>query len=289
MSEKEQNSEIAQKPKKIGRDRFNLLDSPVFGVAVVILFALGIVLLPGEKLGALMLGKKGTDAMSLGNAVFRALGFVVLVLLALDLGFGIFGFKGRGKGFLLSLPFVAVAVNNAPLVGLISGEVSVHAGGVSVLLFALYCASVGLFEEIVFRGIVFPLVLRKMGSTRKGIFWSVIISSALFGAIHVVNFFSSAPGAVVLQIGYSFLIGAMCAMVMLLCRNVFACAALHAGFNFAGLIADELGTGQVWNAVNITLTAVVGVLALLYGVFVMVKIVRPDEKLKLLYNAKRTE
>ena len=287
MSENEQNAQIAQKPKKAGRDRFNLLNSPVFGVTVVILFALGIVLLPGEKLGALMLGKKGTDAMSLGNAIFRALGFVVLVLLALDLGFGIFGFKGRGKGFLLSLPFVAVAVNNAPLAGLASGAVSVNASAISYFLFALYCVFVGLFEEIVFRGIVFPLILRKMGSTRKGIFWSVIISSALFGAIHVVNFFSSSPGAVVLQIGYSFLIGAMCAMVMLLCRNVFACAALHAGFNFAGLIADELGTGQVWNAVNITLTAVVGVLALLYGVFVMVKIVRPDEKLKLLYNAKK--
>ena len=287
MSEKEQNAEIAQKPKKIGRDRFNLLDSPVFGVAVVILFALGIVLLPGEKLGALMLGKKGTDAASLGNAIFRALGFVVLGLLALDLGFGIFGFKGRGKGFLLSLPFVAVAVNNAPLVGLASGAVSVNASAISYFLFALYCVFVGRFEELVFRGIVFPLILRKMGKTRTGIFWSVIISSALFGAIHVVNFFSSSPGAVVLQIGYSFLIGAMCAMVMLLCRNVFACAALHAGFNFAGLIADELGTGQVWNAVNITLTAAVGALAILYGVFVMVKIVRPDEKLKLLYNAKK--
>lgn len=266
--------------KRKGRDSFKLLDSPVFGISVVMLFTLGVVLLPGEKIGALMLREKGDYAMFLGNAIFRFIGFFLFVFLTVDLGFEVFGFKGRGKGFLLSLPFIIVAVNNAPIVGRITGEVTISGTALQVFLFTLYCLSVGLFEEIVFRGVVFPMVLRKMGKTRKGTFWSVIISSALFGGIHAVNFLSGAPGPVVLQIGYSFLIGAMCAMVMLMCRNVFACALLHAGFDFAGLIADApLGSGQLWNAANITLTAAVGVLAVLYAVFLMIKVVKPNDKL----------
>ena len=76
--------------KFIGRDRFSLRDSPVFGTVAVMLFTLGIVLLPGEKLGTLFLGHGGTDAKNLGYAVFRAIGVVFMILLALDLGLDVF-------------------------------------------------------------------------------------------------------------------------------------------------------------------------------------------------------
>lgn len=267
--------------KFIGRDRFSLRDSPVFGTVAVMLFTLGIVLLPGEKLGALFLGHGGTDAKNLGNAVFRAIGVVFMILLALDLGLDVFSFSGRRRGMLLALPFIIVVINNAPLVGLATGEVEISASAGSCAIFVLNCLFVGLFEESVFRGVLFPLILRKMPNTRSGIFWSVIISSALFGALHIVNIFAGAPAAVIMQIGYSFLVGAMCAVTMLLCRNVFLCALLHGAFNFCGLIADDLGTGQVWNGINISLTAAVGVAAVLYGVFLMLKAVRTDTAEKL--------
>lgn len=266
----------AAKPQ-IGRDRFNLKSSPVFAIVVVIMFTLGIVLLPGEKLGKLFGIKSATDAANLGNAIFRAIGFTVAVLLCLDLGYDVFGFKGRGKGLLLSLPFIIVAVNNAPITGIASGTVKITNGGISVFYFALYCIFVGLFEEIVFRGIIQRLVLSKMKKTKVGTFWGIIITSALFGAIHAVNYLGGNFGGTTLQIGYSFLIGAMCSVVMLLTRNVFACAVLHAGFNFAGLIADTLGTGQVWDAVNITLTAVIGVAAAVYAVIVFIKFVKSED------------
>ena len=256
------------------KDRFNLKSSPAFSIVIIIMFTLGIVLLPGEKFGMLLGIKNSTDATNLGNAIFRAAGFAVAVLLCIDLGYDVFGFKGRGKGFLLSLPFIIVAVNNAPIYEFATGTVKVTGSGLGVFYFALYCIFVGLFEEIVFRGIIQQLVLSKMKNTKKGIFWGVMITSALFGAIHAVNYLSGNFGAVTMQIGYSFLIGAMCSVVMLLTRNVFACAALHAGFNFAGMLADTLGTGQVWDAVNITLTAVVGVAAAAYAVVVFVKFMK---------------
>ena len=277
-----------KKARLIGKDRFALKDAPVFGVVVIMLFTLGIVLLPGEKLGALLLGEKGVDARNLGNTIFRAAGTAVMVLLALDIGWDIFGFTGRGRGFLLALPFVAVAVNNLPIVGLARGTVHVHAGAGSIALFAANCLAVGLFEETVFRGVIFPLILRRMKDDRMGIFLAIVISSVLFGAVHLVNLLSGFNPAVFLQVGYSTLIGAMCAMVMLLTRNVFACAFLHAGFNFCGLLADELGSGPVWDGASIALTAIVGVLAVAYGVLLLVNWLAPLGVLKL-YAEKQTQ
>lgn len=292
MSEKDNGVQTRAQRKLWGKDRFSLKDSPVFGIVVIMLFTLGIVLLPGYKLGALFLGAAEKDtlpyaaAANLGNALFRFVGFAVILLLACDLGFGIFGFKGRARGFLLVLPFVVVAVNNLPIVGLCKGTVHVSCRAFDVLYFILFCLSVGLFEEIVFRGIVLPLLLRKMQNTRLGVFWAIFASSVLFGAVHLVNLFSGFDPTVFLQVGYSALIGAMCAMVMLFTRNVFACALLHAGFNFCGLLADTLGSGVVWDAASVVLTAVVGVLAALYAVWLLCKRV-PLASLPVLYGGRK--
>ncbi|WP_251545910.1 CPBP family intramembrane glutamic endopeptidase [Pumilibacter intestinalis] len=261
----------------VGSDKFGLMREPIYGIIVVTLFALGIVLLPGEDLGSLFLGGGGTNARNLGNAVFRFVGFALLTLLAVNMGVRIFSFKTGAKGFLLALPFALVAANNAPFAGLATGEISVNASGLGWFLFALNCVSVGLFEELVFRGIIFPLVLAKTKNDRKGVFLAVVISSAVFGAIHLVNLFSSNPLAVLCQVGYSFLVGAMCAMVMLLCRNVFACALLHAGYNFAGLAADTLGTGTVWNAFSIALTVCVSLAAAGYWAYLMLRQVKAED------------
>ncbi len=264
-----------------GRDTFNFKKSPVFGIAVIILFTLGIVLLPGEKLGGIMLGGNGTAAQNLGNAIFRAAGFALLLLLAIDIGYDIFSFKGRALGLILTLPFIIVIIDNAPLAGLANGDVVISASAANYFYFALYVLFVGLFEEIAFRGIIFPLLLGKFKNNKLGIFAAVAVSSVLFGAIHLINLLSSDPASVIMQVGYSCLIGAMCAMAMLMCRNIFVCALLHAAFDFCGLIADSLGNGQVWNALNITLTAVVGVLAVLYGVYLMLRRVKPSEVAKI--------
>lgn len=268
------------------KDRFALKDSPVFGVCVILLFALGIVLLPGEKLGKLLLGHGGVDARNLGNALFRLAGFVVLLLLALDLGVRLF--SRWEKTAWLTLPFLAVVINNAPIVGSINGSVTVHAGAGSWAIFALCCLAVGLFEELTFRGLILPLLLRKTGDTKKGTLWAVLLSSALFGAVHLVNLLSSAPLAVLMQVGYSFLIGAMCAVILLLGHNISVCAFMHAGFNFCGLLADELGSGQVWNAASIALTAAVGVLAAAYGAWVFWRYVRP-ESVRALWSSEKKE
>ncbi|MDE6397835.1 MAG: CPBP family intramembrane metalloprotease, partial [Clostridiales bacterium] len=267
----------------IGRDTFALRKSPAVGVTAVALFALGVAALPGDRLGSFLLGHGGVTATNLGNALFRLLGAGILLLLALDLGYGICGVRGRGRGMLLALPFLLVAVNNAPWIGLLTGSVTVQAGAGAYLVFALYCAAVGLAEESAFRGIVLPLLLGAFPKTRKHTLWAVLLSSAIFGAAHLINLLSSPPLAVLAQVGYSFLIGCMCAVTLLLTRSIWACALLHALYDFCGLLADALGSGQVWSAASIALTAAVGAAAAGYGIFLFVKKMRIQE-VRLLYD-----
>lgn len=54
-----------------------------------------------------------------------------------------------------------------------------------VLTLFIMCAGIGLFEEATFRGLVFHGLLARMGVNRKGIFWAVIISSLIFGFMHI--------------------------------------------------------------------------------------------------------
>ena len=49
----------------------------------------------------------------------------------------------------------------------------------------LMCAGIGLFEEATFRGLCFHGLLARMGTSSKGIFWAVMISSFIFGLMHV--------------------------------------------------------------------------------------------------------
>jgi membrane protease YdiL (CAAX protease family) len=60
-------------------------------------------------------------------------------------------------------------------------------GGLIALLVLLYI-SVGTIEEFLFRGLILPLMLRKWGSTRKGIYIAVLVSSSIFGVAHLLNF-----------------------------------------------------------------------------------------------------
>ena len=285
--------EIGANKKRVRRDIFGFLKSPVFGICVTVIFALGVVMLPGADLGMLILGKAewGTqaynDAYSLGNAIFRTIAVVLTVLLLVNLDLKIFSFKRAVRSYLFCLPFLAVVINNLPLVGFATKSVTISAGAGSWALYIFNCLTVGAFEELIFRGTVLTLLLRVLPRSRKGAFGAVMISSAVFGLMHLVNLISNPAGAVFMQVGYSFLIGAMCALSLLLTRNIFTSILLHAGFNICGLLEESLNEGAAavkqWPPASIALTAVVGVIVAGYGVFVMLRAVKVDE-LKLIFT-----
>lgn len=201
----------------------------------------------------------------------RALGAVVFLVLLLHEGYRVM--NPLQKPFWASLAFailpILVVVNNAPILSLCRGDAYlVHTAPVYLVWFGLECLAIGLFEELAFRGVIFLMLAERRHTTRKGLFLSLILTSAVFGAVHLVNVLMGASlGGVILQIGYSFLIGAMCSVVLLKTRNIWLCILLHAVYDFSGNLLPTLGDGTWWDTPTVIFTAILAVVTTAYLVW----------------------
>ncbi|MDD4002801.1 MAG: type II CAAX endopeptidase family protein [Clostridia bacterium] len=216
--------------------------------------------------------------------ITRGLGGVFAVMLAAEYKFDIFSFKNRNitKSLIIILPFIIVCINNLPIYALISGNAAVTKSEY-IFMFLLSCLSIGFFEEMLFRGAILLMILKKMGGSRKQIFLGTVISSVIFALFHIFNLFAGAGvGETLLQVGYTFLTGCMWSLVLIITRNIWVCAALHAVYNFCGLLVVRLGEGRLWDTPTIIITAVIAVLAALYYIYMFTKI--DKDNVDKLYN-----
>ena len=222
--------------------------------------------------------------------VTRTVGCFVFIPLSVYLGYNIFGLtkKSRAKQLLCTLVPLAVVINNFPIIGVLSGNAYVTSPNWYIFIFALEALSIGLFEEFAFRGVLFPYILENRRSSGKSIFWATVISSALFGGVHLFNLFAGgSPGAVVLQVGYSFLIGGMCAIVLLYTRCIWICVALHAIYDFCGYLIPTLGVGIIWDTATVIITAILGVFAFIFMLIWLLRIT--PERAEELYEKNASE
>ena len=181
-----------------------------------------------------------------------------------------------GKASVLSffsiLPCLFVVINNLPIISLLRGECYLTHPKLFILPFALQCIAVGFFEEIAFRGVLLLLFLKEKRNSKGQVFKVIVFSSFIFGSYHVFNLFEgSDPLGVIMQVGYSALIGAMCAMVFLKTKNIFIPIILHAGFNFCGTMIPTLGEGKIWNMPTIVITVIIAVAVFLYMLALFLK------------------
>ncbi len=99
----------------------------------------------------------------------------------------------------------------------------------------------------------------------------MIFSAALFGLVHLVNLLGGGGiGSVAMQIGYSFLLGALLAILLYAGVPLWFAVAVHALYNFCGMSFDTLGgAGTQWSLARIALTAVLAVLAGIYALILL--------------------
>lgn len=111
------------------------------------------------------------------------------------------------------------------------------------------CIFVGIFEEGLFRGIVFDGLISKMGGSRKGIVWAMIISSFLFGFVHVWTIFlgggvtTSSVLQAILKTVETGMFGFFLAAVYLKTNNIWGAVIMHTLFDFL-LMAAQVMTGS---------------------------------------------
>ena len=229
-------------------------------IITLVLYAVGAVSVPYVKVAGWLGGGKELE-WYLAFA-FKTLCSALPIYLMFQFGFknAAMKFCGGAKGILLCVPAFLVALDNFPFLPLLSGDLAFnrHIGG--LLPYILYCVSIGIMEETIFRGTIFPLFLYKFSRDKKGVFFAIAASSAIFGAMHLLNFFGGFSPAVFLQVGYSFLIGCMCALTFLFSGNIIVPAIVHAIFDVGGFLTDSgFCSGTLWTKGNVILTAVLSV------------------------------
>ncbi|MBR0236292.1 MAG: CPBP family intramembrane metalloprotease [Clostridia bacterium] len=204
--------------------------------------------------------------------ISRAVGAALFILIAIYLGYDIFGLKKAiNKKALFALPCLIVALNNLPYVALMRGDAMITGAPAEIYFFILECIFVALFEEVAFRGVLY-LTLQKGRTTRRGLFFSVIVSSVVFGLFHLINlFYGASIGQTALQVGYSFLVGCMCAFVLIKTGSIWYCVIIHAIYNFCGQIVSRLGAGEMLNAPQIIITVIISLLCAIYIVIILFK------------------
>lgn len=207
--------------------------------------------------------------------ITRGLGSLIFTAMVVYLGFRITDPLRRPflKSLVFVLPCLLVVVNNLPIIALATGAARLVGSPAAVALFALECLFIGIFEEMAFRGVFFLMILEKRRSTKRQIIYSTVISSAVFGGVHLLNLLAGAgAGDVILQMGYSFLIGGMCAVVLLKTKNIWLPVMLHAVYDFCGFLLPSLGEGSWWDTPTIIITAVLALAVAAYVIAALPKI-----------------
>ncbi len=180
----------------------------------------------------------------------------------------------RAENLLYLLPCLLVAINNLPWHAYFSGKMQIgRTDGVDILLFIVSSFTTALFEEIVFRGILFALLASLFKNTKKGLWLSFLLSSILFGISHLFNGFSIG-GAI--QAVYTTLTGGLFAFCLIKTKNLLCSTLVHAVYNICGTLFDAKyglggGAGVVFDLGSVLMMAIIGVLV---GVFVLYKLYR---------------
>ncbi len=187
----------------------------------------------------------------------------------------------KPQNLLYIIPCLLIAIDNFQWSSFLSGKMHlVRTEFIDILLFIGTCLIVGLFEELIFRGVLFSVLAGTFSNDKKGLWKTYILSSVLFGVSHLFNGFSMAT---LLQVGYSTLTGGLFAFCLLKTKNIFFPALIHSVYNFCGMLFDTrgLGSGVIFDLGTVITMAIVSVSV---GIFVLYKVWKySDEERAELY------
>ena len=214
----------------------------------------------------------------LSKLIQQACGSIAGILLLRRLNVRLFG---KPTNWLYLIPCLIIAIDNFQFSAYFNGKIElVRTDGLDIFLFASYCLLVGLFEESIFRGIVFSVLAGAVPHNKKGFLLTFVTSSLIFGAAHLVNGFTW-------QVGYTILTGGLFAFCLIKTKNIFCCGFIHGLYNFCGLLCGTeenlgLGTGIVFDMGTIITMLVVSIVV---GLFVVYKTLQyPEEERIDLYQ-----
>jgi len=105
-----------------------------------------------------------------------------------------------------------------------------------VLISIIFPFSTGLLEEIVCRGLILKILLKKTDNTKETITKALIVSALLFGLAHLIHLFWASPIEVLSDFIVAFVGGLFLGAVYLRTKTLIVPILLHGIFNLSNII-----------------------------------------------------
>jgi len=141
-----------------------------------------------------------------------------------------FKFNNIGKGFLLGWFNLVFAVGAFSLTFFALPENSLIMPSPFALITTILhpFLGTGVFEEVLVRGLILKILLLTMGHTKRGTLKACLISSAIFGVVHIVNVIVVGEFLpVIAQVIYATFIGVFYAVLFLRTKTLWIPILLH--------------------------------------------------------------
>ena len=176
-----------------------------------------------------------------GNLVIieAVLASLVLIVLLLFKNSYVFTQKREkfSKGLFYGLYYLIGATVFTLLYGVLLGGFK---SGLAVLNLAVGCFLIGITEEFLCRGWLLNEFLEKFGDTKKGVWYSIIVSGTIFGLLHLGNIYSSGQDipATIVQVMSAASTGIVFGIIYYKTKNIWSVIALHGIWDFSLLLSE---------------------------------------------------
>ena len=183
-----------------------------------------------------------------GSDIIIELFYAILVLIVMLLFKNAYVFTNKKerlfKSLFMASPVILfstiVLVTNVTSVSMSNPEVITSSNIVSLLML---CALIGITEEFLCRGWLQNEFLERYGDTKKNVLISIVLSSFIFGVMHLTNVFSTSQNIfeTLLQIVNAMSIGFLFGILYYKTKNIWSVIILHAFYDFS-IMFGELAT-----------------------------------------------
>ncbi|MBQ3339983.1 MAG: CPBP family intramembrane metalloprotease [Atopobiaceae bacterium] len=168
-------------------------------------------------------------AVGFSTELGTVIGRIIIAVVLAAFFFRCFHWDKSFSGIALALPVLIVVVWNIAY-HLMSGAEFVTASAIPGSILAGLAP--GLFEEVIFRGII----IDRLRAGGKGVWYSLIASALLFAAMHLTNILGMSLANVLVQVAYSLVIGLFLSAVYLASDDIATVIIAHAAIDISNQI-----------------------------------------------------
>lgn len=144
------------------------------------------------------------------------------------------GTNGLIKGIFVNGLVICIAGVSSLMMSYQKPEIGFVQALPQLLLFFVFNMTVGVVEEVLYRGLIFNSFRKYFGESKKGVYRAVLLSALVFGIVHLTNliFTPDLVIATITQVIYAFFFGVLFNVIYYRTDNLLPCIIMHGVFDF---------------------------------------------------------